>query len=311
MSASADGEFCAYCGLPVSPGWWRQTRSTSAESSSNRATFCCFGCRFASAVVASRGEVGALNWTLTRIGLAIFFTLNVMAFSMALWTQDWSHSDAAAPLARSLFELFRYVCLLFALPVLLLLGGPILADAWQSLREGRFTIALLIVLGVGASYLVSAVSVARGSGPVYFEVGCMVLVLVTLGQWLDAVGKHQATQAIEALEKLVPEKVRLLREGDETWVPRSEVRGGDWIRVLPGERIPCDASVRRGTTTVDEQLLTGESVPLVKGPGDAVWGGTLNLEGELVVAVTQSAAEGAWDRLVALVREARCQKGHY
>src|SRR5262249_1359118 len=150
-------------------------------------------------------------------------------------------SAGGAAWVASLRGVFRYLSLLFALPVLLTLGGPLLDNAWQSLRRGVRTTDLLLVMGVAASYGYSAVSVVRDDGPVYFEVGCMVLVLVTLGRWLEAHGKLQTTAAIEALEQLLPEQARLLRGGVETPVPLGDVRIGDQLLVLPGERVPCDA----------------------------------------------------------------------
>jgi P-type E1-E2 ATPase len=115
------------------------------------------------------------------------------------------------------------------------------------------------LLGVAASYLYSAVSVARDAGPVYFEVGCTVLVLLTLGRWMEATGRLKTREAVESLQRLLPDRVRCLRDGNEVMLRSDEVQIDDTVRVLPGERLACDGVVLHHPATVDEQLLTGRA----------------------------------------------------
>jgi heavy metal translocating P-type ATPase len=304
---------CAYCGLPVSGG--------PAEGSTE-ALYCCFGCRFAAAVSRSSGasDPGAEGLPaptvslLTRLGLSVFFAMNVMVFTMALWTQDLYGEDVHS---AHLVSLFRYLCLFFAVPVLLLLGGPLLEEAWHNLCRGILASDLLIVLGVAASFLYSAWSVWQESGHVYFEVGCMVLVLVTAGRWLEAVSKSKASQALDRLSRLLPEQVRILArqqttpQRSVTLLPAADLAAGDVLVVLPGERIPCDGKVLDHPATVDEQMLTGESEPRTREPGEPVRGGTLNLETELVMQASGGVGEGTLARLIALVREAGLTRSPY
>jgi heavy metal translocating P-type ATPase len=303
---------CAYCGLPVSPGKW--FAGNPAEPEHPGPLYCCYGCRFADEVSRSSdsgpGHEGHAVGMLTRLGLSLFFAMNVMVFAMALWTQDVYGSDAVS----SPFPgLFRYLCLLFALPVLLLLGIPLLDEAWRNLRRGVLATDLLIVLGVTASYLYSAWSVWADSGHVYFEVGCMVLVLITAGRWLEAVGRSQASQALARLHRLLPENVRVLRDGAEASIPAAEVSRGDTVRVLPGERIPCDGRVlgQSSPSAVDERMLTGESEPLLKEAGDPVLGGSLNLDGDLLIEAAGGVGEGALARLIDRVRQAAQTRGRF
>ncbi|MGD9723385.1 MAG: heavy metal translocating P-type ATPase [Pirellulales bacterium] len=293
---------CAYCHLPV----------PRSRTPADEAVYCCIGCRLAAEITGQSGQRGEMHWTLARLGLAIFLSLNVMMFTMALWTRDLYDAGAvgSGPLAASLADLFRYLCLVLSLPVLYLLGGPILESALSDWRRGGAD--LLIVVGVAAAFVYSAISVWRGAGHVYFEVGCAVLVMVTLGRWLEAQGKLKTTEALDALEQLLPKQARLLGvNGQETLVPLGDVKVGDRVRALAGERIGTDGRILAGEALVDEQDLTGESAPVGKSPGDSLLGGSLNLDGDLLIEVTATAAHSSLARVVELVREARLAKGRY
>lgn len=294
---------CSWCGLPL----------RGATPTGTSPLYCCFGCRFAAEVSGGSGEQGAATWLLARLGLAVFLSMNVMVFTMALWSTELYGDlpDAADQFSTVLRGLFRYLCLLFSLPVLLLLGGPLADNAWRSLRRGLFNTDLLLVLGVGASYAYSTLAVIRDAGPVYFEVGCIVLVLVTLGRWLEATGKLKTTAALQALHRLLPDTACVVRAGAEATVPLTEVQVGDCLHVRAGERFGCDGIVSQGRAAVDEQVVTGEGEPATREPGDRVHGGSLNLDGDLFVTVTSPAKGGALARLIELVRQARLTRGHY
>jgi heavy metal translocating P-type ATPase len=239
--------------------------------------------------------------------------MNVMVFSMDLWSQDVYAGEASltSALAEPLRDAFRYLCLLLSLPVVWLLGQPLAAGAWQQVRRGRASTDLLMVLGVAAAMTYSAISVVRGSGHVYFEVADVVLVMVTVGRWLDATGKLQTTAALDALEHLLPDRVRVMRGGESTLVSCDEVGRGDCLHVLPGERFAFDCCLRAGTADVDQQVITGESRPVTKGPGDHVYAGCVNLDGDLLITVTAERQDGALARMIELVRAARQAKGFH
>jgi cation transport ATPase len=179
------------------------------------------------------------------------------------------------------------------------------------LRRGSLSIDLLLVCGVAAAYVYSAVSVMRDAGPIYFEVGCVILVLVNLGRWLEATGKLHAGAALDELQKLLPEQVRV-REGDrERFVPIADVRVDDCLRVLPGERIPTDGRLLSSALHADEQIVTGESRPVLKQAGDELRGGTLNLDADCLFQATALPGDGTLARLIRMVRQAREATGHY
>jgi heavy metal translocating P-type ATPase len=274
------------------------------------------GCRLAAAIVQEQGEAGAARGILTRLGLSIFFTMNVMAFTMALWTTDvYEAAEPANQLMVALHGLFRYVVLLFSLPVLFLLGIPLAESTWQSLRRRVVSTDALLSLGVGAAFAISFLAVLRGVGPVYFEVGCVILVMTTLGRWLEATGRLKANSALDALARLLPATVRRLETDDgleqENSVSIEQIHVGDRLRILPGERFPADGRIERNSALVDEQVLTGESRPVLKESGARVLGGTLNLDGDLIMKVTAVGEQGTLARLVELVKQARLTKGRY
>lgn len=314
---------CVWCGLPLPKSWWA-VQSTDAQSASDKThdsdNYCCFGCRFAAEVTADRGEAGQVRWTLTRLGIAIFFAMNVSMFTMALWSHDVYQVDPSDTLAATLTDLFVWLTFFCALPVLFLLGVPIAVSAYGALRSGRVTTDLLVFVGVVTAFGYSVVSVFTGSSHIYFEVASLVLVLITLGRWIEANGKLQTNEVLESLERLLPETARRLVTAkdasaqpieSEVEVPTKTLQPGDRIRILAGERIPADGVVENQAASIDEQMLTGESRPVVKQPGDTVSSGTLNIDADLVVQVSRSIDDGTVARLVRVVREARQSHGYY
>lgn len=181
---------CDHCGLPL------PVRSVVNHDSSDAKQYCCIGCRIAASLVPSDDDSAAVTWTLTRLGLGVFFAMNVMVFTLVLWTQDVYDSVDEQATASTLLDLFRYLSLLFTIPVLGLLGQPLLEESLAALRARRVTTDVLLTIGVAASFVYSLYSVLTGEGHVYFEVTCMVLVAVTLGRWFEATGKVQTTRAL-------------------------------------------------------------------------------------------------------------------
>ncbi|MFI5456293.1 MAG: heavy metal translocating P-type ATPase [Isosphaerales bacterium] len=299
---------CDYCELPLPASW----RGGPATPDQDEALYCCLGCRIAAAIVEEQGEDGVPRTMLARLGLSIFFTMNVMAFTMALWTTDvYATTEPPTTLAIILNGLFRYIVLLFSLPVLLFLGLPLFDHAWNGLRRGVLSTDWLLASGVAAAFAFSFLSVFQGRGPIYFEVGCVILVLTTLGRWLEATGKRKAGAALDALTRLLPDQVRRVSDGQERLVPRAEIMVDDRLHVLPGERFPADGRVVRHAGLVDERVLTGESRPVLKETGDRILGGTLNLDGDLTIQVTEAGDRGTLARVVEMVRVARESKGRY
>jgi Cu+-exporting ATPase len=206
--------------------------------------------------------------------------------------------------------------LALATPVQFILGARFYRAGWKSLRAGTGNMDLLVALGTSAAYGLSVWLLAEdllsgGDGRglhLYFEASAVVITLVLLGKALEARAKRRTTEAIRALQQLRPEQARVLRGDDEIEVPLAEVRVGQRVIVRPGERLPVDGRVESGASEIDESLVTGESLPVPKGVGQAVIGGSVNGSGRLVVLTTAVGTESTLSRIVRLVESAQARK---
>src|SRR6476619_4192605 len=195
-------------------------------------------------------------------------------------------------------------------------GAEIYRAAWAAAKHRTTNMNTLVALGTGVSYVYSTfVTLWPGLAEkwrlplhVYFETSLIIVALVLMGRWLEQRARRRTASAIKALVGLAPKTARVLRDGDEVDVPLEEVRTGDLIRVRPGEKLPVDGIVVEGSSTVDESMLTGESAPVTKAPGDAVIGPTLNGSGTLVLEATTVGADSALAQIVALVENAQSSK---
>ncbi len=199
---------------------------------------------------------------------------------------------------------------LLATPVQFWLGARFYRAGWGALRSGTGNMDLLVAIGTTAAYGLSVWQLWRhpGHGHLYFEASAVVITLVLLGKWLEGRAKRQTTEAIRALNALRPDVARVQREGAEVELPLAQVRLGDRIVVRPGERVPADGQVLEGSSHLDESMITGESLPVAKHPGDRVTGGSVNAEGLLLVEATALGAESTLARIVRLVESAQAKK---
>jgi Cu+-exporting ATPase len=200
--------------------------------------------------------------------------------------------------------------LLLATPVQFVLGARFYRAGWHALRAGSGNMDLLVALGTSAAYGLSVFLMWRhpGHAHLYFEGSAAVITLVLLGKFLEQRAKRQTTDAIRALNALRPSTARVLRGEQAVEVPVADVRVGDVVSVRPGDRIPVDGEVLTGRSHVDESLLTGESLPVAKAPGDRVTGGAINAEGALTVRTAAIGAETALARIIRMVESAQAAK---
>ncbi|HET6398607.1 MAG TPA: copper-translocating P-type ATPase [Candidatus Thermoplasmatota archaeon] len=210
----------------------------------------------------------------------------------------------------------RWAQLALATPVVLWGGWPFFVRGVASVRNRSPNMFTLIALGVGVAYTYSLVAVAapatipsalhvHGLPPVYFEAAAVIVTLVLLGQVMELRARSRASGALRALLDLAPAKARRIRDGVEEDVGLDQVRPGDRLRVRPGEKVPVDGVVLEGQSSVDESMVTGESMPVAKAAGDAVIGATVNASGSFVMEARRMGSDGLLAQMVELVGQAQ------
>ena len=205
---------------------------------------------------------------------------------------------------------YKLVMMVLAIPVQFYVGWQYYVGAYKSLRNGSANMDVLVALGTSAAFIYS-LPVAFGlmnSGHVYFETAAVIITLIKLGKLLEVRAKGRTSEAIKKLMGLRAKTARIVRGGQEMEVPVDEVLVGDVVIVRPGEKIPVDGVVVEGRSSVDESMLTGESLPVEKGPGAPVIGATLNKLGMIKFEATKIGKETALAQIIRLVEEAQGSK---
>ena len=201
----------------------------------------------------------------------------------------------------------RWTAFVLATPVQFYSGWPFLKGAAIRARTFSANMDTLIAVGTLAAYAYSVWALTRG-GDLYFDTAAVIIAFIALGRWLEARAKGRASEAIKRLLELGAKDARVLRNGKELNVPVDAVKLGWTVKVLPGEKLPVDGRVLEGASAVDESMLTGESVPVEKGPGDEVAGATVNIDGVLVIEATRVGEDTALAQIARLVAEAQGSK---
>jgi Cu+-exporting ATPase len=206
---------------------------------------------------------------------------------------------------------FGWVEFALATPVYVVLGREFLANSYTALaKNGRANMDVLIALGATTAYVYSVVALldVLPQAGLYFDTAALILVFITLGNYLEARSKGQASRALRRLLELEADTALLVEDGTEREVPLEDVEVGDHLKVKPGEKIPTDGVVVEGESAVDESMVTGESVPVSKEPGDEVVGSTINENGVLVVEATKVGSDTAIQQIVETVRDAQSRQ---
>ncbi|WP_246045663.1 heavy metal translocating P-type ATPase [Halorussus ruber] len=196
-----------------------------------------------------------------------------------------------------------------ATPVQYFLGKEFYENSYKAVVKNRTAnMDVLIALGSSTAYIYSVAVLLGFTGSLYFDTAALILVFITLGNYLEARSKGQASDALRKLLEMEADTATVVRDGDEEEIPVEDVEVGDLMVVRPGEKIPTDGVVREGESAVDESMVTGESVPVEKSPGDEVVGATVNENGVLRVEATKVGAETALQQIVQLVKEAQSRQ---
>ena len=209
-----------------------------------------------------------------------------------------------------------YVMFVIATPIQLWAGAQFYASAWAALKQRTSNMNTLIALGTSAAYLYSVTATfapgvfeARGAeAAVYYDTAIIIIALILLGRWMEARARGKASNAISTLLGLQARSARVVRDGQEVTLPVEDVLPGDIVTVRPGERIPVDGVIVEGASPIDESMLTGESIPVDKGPGDGVFGATVNRTGAFQMRASRVGRDTALAQIVRLVEEAQGSK---
>ncbi len=210
----------------------------------------------------------------------------------------------------------NYILFVLTTPVVFYGGGRFFKSFFAGIRHLSADMNTLIAIGTGSAYLYSVVATfypkvftSIGKAPdVYYETSAVIITLILLGRLLEARAKAQTTSAIKKLSSLQPKTATLVKDGEEIIVPIKEVKVGDIVLVKPGERIPVDGVIVEGYASIDESVITGESMPVEKKPGDGVIGSTLNKAGSFKFKVTNVGKDTVLSRMIQLVKDAQATK---
>jgi len=232
-----------------------------------------------------------------------------LVFTIPLFLLSMGSDFGLLPAALAQAPWLRWLMFALATPVQFYVGWQYYVGGYKALRNGAANMDVLVALGSSVAYVYSvAVLLGLLPGHVYFETSAVIITLIRVGKFLEARAKGRTSEAIKKLMSLQAKTARIVRNGQEMEIPVEEVLVGDLVLVRPGEKIPVDGVVVEGRSAVDESMLTGESLPVEKGPGDPVIGATLNKLGLLKFEATKVGRETALAQIIRLVEEAQGSK---
>ncbi len=240
---------------------------------------------------------------LRRLAVSALMAMQVMMLAVAMYAGD------ASGMSPEIRGFLRWVSLLLTLPVVLYSARSFFEGAWRDLKRRRVGMDVPVALAIVGAFSVSAWATIRGHGDVYFDSVDMFVFFMLTSRYLEMNARHKAGRAVEELVKLLPvTAIRLDADGKQRAVPVAELASGDRVLVKPGETLPADGLIEEGESAVDESLLSGESLPLPRKPGEHVIGGSVNVDGPLVVRVEKVGEDTAISAIVRLLDRAQAEK---
>jgi len=240
---------------------------------------------------------------LRRLAVAGLFAMQVMMLAVGLYVGEYQSMDAW------IREFLRWVCLILTVPVVAYSAQPFFTAAWRDLRRRQLGMDVPVSLAILAAFIASVWHTGQGHGEIYYDSVTMFVFFLLTGRFLEMTARHRAGQVSEALVRMLPATAtRLDTAGCEAIVPIAELVAGDQVLVRPGETIPADGRVEEGASSVDESLLSGESLPLPRQIGEALIGGSVNIESPLVMRIEKVGAETVLSAIVRLLDRAQGEK---
>ena len=239
---------------------------------------------------------------LKRLAVAGFGMMQVMTYAVSLY------AGAMDGMAPDLEQLLRFVSLLVSTPVVLYAAQPFFIAAWRGLRMRTLVMDLPVALSIGFAYLWSVGATLRGHGAVYFDSAVMFTFFLLLGRFIEMSLRNGFGVQQDAIARLLPASVLRMSDAREERVIPDELRAGDRVRILPGERVPADGEVLSGRTEIDESLLTGESQPCIRQAGDSLIAGTLNLSNAVEMRIAQVGQDSTLATVSRMLERARASR---
>ncbi len=241
-----------------------------------------------------------------QLGLAAMLGMQVMILTVALYVGEWRGMD------EDMRRFFTWLGFGLTLPILLYSARPFFESAWRDLKQHRAGMDVPVSLGMLGAFSVSTLNTITGNGPVYYESVCMFVLFLLAARYFEFIARKRALETSEALTYSQPTIATLIKEVDgqssQESVPAMQLVVGDLILVLPGEVIPADGTVLKGSSSVDESILTGESRPIRKEAGDELIGGSLNIESNLTIKVSHANDQSLLSHLGQLIDQAQTEK---
>lgn len=241
---------------------------------------------------------------LKRLAVAGLGAMQVMMLAVALY------AGAAQGMESKLHDFLRWVSLIIATPVVFYSARLFFIGAWRDVRHFQLGMDVPVAVAIGSAYAASLWATMTNSGEIYFDSVTMFTFFLLTGRFLEMAARHRAGQAAEELVKLIPAMATRIRDTGEEVVAVADLVPGDYVQVKPGESIPADGIVTEGISSVDESLLTGESLPLNRIQGDHVIGGTVNIESPMKVKIEKVGEETVLASIQRLLNRAQSEKPH-
>ncbi len=242
-----------------------------------------------------------------RFSIAAFFTMQLMIYTVALYAGYFQGINAG------LKDFFEYIAWFLCTPVMFYSGYPFIKSSLQAIRKGHTTMDTLIFLGSFTAYVYSIFALFMNK-EIYFDTTANIITLILLGRYIEAGAKVRTSNAVSKLLTYQPTQVRLIedfnpeKQYESVMVHVKQVRSGQYLEVLPGDSVPADGYVVKGSTEINESMLTGESSPKYKSHGDKVFAGTININGSIVVQIEQVGATTTLSKIVQAVEDAQSSK---
>lgn len=313
ISLAIEGMSCASCALLLEMSLKRDPRIHSATVN------------FASAIATVQGRLSRQD--MAEIISKVGYKANLMdtlsqrqelirkehlrlasAKKRFIWASVLSAPVVAIGMAMPAGRFYHWFQFALTTPVVFVAGGTFFSKAWKLAKMGTANMDSLIAIGVGSAYGYSLPALFRGKGHLYFEAAASIISFVLLGRYMEESAKGKAGEAIRKLVDLQPQTATLLKEGQEFTISADDIKLGDTLLVRPGEKIPTDGQVISGLSTVDEAMVTGESIPVIKETGHTVIGGCVNGTGVLTIQATAIGMDTVLAGIIHMVDHAQASK---